>query len=485
MSGLSSREEECLAELRAVLVAASYGEAEVRQALGESGELVLTEQHVPIYSRRLNADSPLRELVRLFLLGESLPMSSVVTAFTPMDVAVLGELGLVELKRGLVRPLVNVVPFREGVFVHDSLVRPPQTEDVSGISPASRVLASLAVTLPVESALDVGTGCGVHAVRAARHVSRVVATDINPRAVRFTLLSAALSGVANVEARHGNWFEPAGGEEFDLIMANLPYVVSPDRTYVFRDGGEPGDNLSRIGVEQAARALREGGFAQIMVNWASTPADWSARPRRWVVGSGCDVWVLRFHAMDPLDYAVRFLAPLGPGDPGFEDTLERWIAYYRSEGIEELTAGIVILRRRDGNNWVRADDLPSPSESAVDQIVRVFAAQTDLAELANERALLDYRLRLVEPHRLEQTLLFHDGAYEPGDAQLQLVPGLGVRAPVGPLELPLLFHLDGSRPLGHVLTEVCQQTGRDLDASLPDLLRTAYRLYELGFLERL
>jgi Methylase of polypeptide chain release factors len=49
----------------------------------------------------------------------------------------------------------------------------------------SVTLASLTVRRDVASALDVGTGCGVQALLAAKHAERVVATDINERALAF------------------------------------------------------------------------------------------------------------------------------------------------------------------------------------------------------------------------------------------------------------------------------------------------------------
>ena len=112
-------------------------------------------------------------------------------------------------------------------------------------SPSSLVLEALTVRKPAALTLDVGSGCGVHALLAGAHSSRIVATDVNPRAVRFTELSALLSGVDNVEARQGDRFEPAQGSTFDLILANLPYVLSPDQRYLFRDSGEQGDNMSQ------------------------------------------------------------------------------------------------------------------------------------------------------------------------------------------------------------------------------------------------
>ena len=65
--------------------------------------------------------------------------------------------------------------------------------------------------------LDIGTGSGLLAVHAAAHADRVVAVDINPRALRFAEFNAALNAVDNVEWREGSLFEPVAGEPCNLI----------------------------------------------------------------------------------------------------------------------------------------------------------------------------------------------------------------------------------------------------------------------------
>src|SRR5205814_2148722 len=104
--------------------------------------------------------------------------------------------------------------------------------------------AALTPRRRVARALDVGTGNGAQALLAARHSAQVVATDVNPRALKYTQLNAALNGVANLETRAGSLFEPVAGERFDLVTCNAPYVISPETRWQYRDGGLPGDELS-------------------------------------------------------------------------------------------------------------------------------------------------------------------------------------------------------------------------------------------------
>ena len=78
---------------------------------------------------------------------------------------------------------------------------------------------------------------------------------------------------ANVETRPGSFFEPVDGEQFDLVVANPPYVVSPESAYLFRDGGMRGDAVSEHVVRATPAALAPGAFA-------SRPDRVGARSRR-------------------------------------------------------------------------------------------------------------------------------------------------------------------------------------------------------------
>jgi len=79
-----------------------------------------------------------------------------------------------------------------------------------------------------EVVLDMGTGSGVQAVFAADKASAVVATDINPAAVKIARLNAERNGVDDViEVRQGDLFVPINKDEkFDVILFNIDYPHS-------------------------------------------------------------------------------------------------------------------------------------------------------------------------------------------------------------------------------------------------------------------
>lgn len=93
--------------------------------------------------------------------------------------------------------------------------------------------------------LEIGTGSGLIAVLCARLGARVVATDINPHAVRLARHNAARNGVG-VDSVETDLFDGIRGA-FDIVVFNPPYLpttrgdITGDRWLdVSVDGGPDG-----------------------------------------------------------------------------------------------------------------------------------------------------------------------------------------------------------------------------------------------------
>ena len=270
---------------------------------------------------------------------------------------------------GAVVACLRLVPFGDLVLACDRSDETPGEVDVdfvAGVHAPSITLAKLAVRRRVEATLDLGTGLGVQALLAARHSTRVTAVDLNARALHFARFNAQLNGVANVEFREGSYFAPVAGEQFDLVLSNPPYVISPETAMLYRDGGLAGDAVSRGVVTEVPAYLREGGFAVVLVSWShGATEDWWVPLERWVEGSGCDAWLLHYRSDDPLAHSSSWLQLLAGDRPAHEAALDRWLAYLAEQQIEAVAYGAVVLRRRTGGtNWVRRNQLPEPSSPA-------------------------------------------------------------------------------------------------------------------------
>ncbi|MBQ0985815.1 methyltransferase [Streptomyces sp. F63] len=145
------------------------------------------------------------------------------------------------------------------LFLKPPGVYAPQ-DDTSFLSAALREEA----LAPGARVLDLCTGTGALAVAAARRGARVTAVDTSVRAVLTCRLNARLAGV-RIRAVRGDLLSAVGGERFDVILSNPPYVPSP-RPRLPRRGSarawEAGHDgralLDRICAE-APRRLRPGG----------------------------------------------------------------------------------------------------------------------------------------------------------------------------------------------------------------------------------
>lgn len=112
----------------------------------------------------------------------------------------------------------------------------------------------------ITRAVDLCCGAGPGAILVAKRCPRaeVLAIDINEAALRLCRINAALAQTPRVEALNSNLLGDVAGD-FDLIVANPPYLVDQaERAY--RHGGGPlGAGLSLLIVDAALERLSVGG----------------------------------------------------------------------------------------------------------------------------------------------------------------------------------------------------------------------------------
>lgn len=149
-----------------------------------------------------------------------------------------------------------------------------------------------------------------------------------------------------------------------------------------------------------------------------------------------------------------------------------------------IAFGAITMRRRTAaRNWVRADELRSPTG---DHILRVFAAE-DFLDGGREQGLGDERFALVPDHRLEQRLAVRDGGWQIEASTLTLVEGLGFQGTVDPALARVLGALDGHRTLREAVAVAKAELGlgaAEKDGFVATAERMARTLYRLGFLLR-
>ena len=309
-------------------------------------------------------------LTALFMLGEPVSAAALETALPRTGVAGALAIGLVvptQSASGEQRyaPAVDLRPHEAedahgsvrwwvasdlGELVTGQALAP---DHVLGIGRAGLTLAALTPRKPVETALDLGVGCGIQTLYLLRHVRQVVATDISTRALEFTAFNVALAGVdsARVQLRQGNLLEPVAGQRFDLIVSNPPFVITPPSVrqaglplMEYRDAGGPILPALVRGLEDH---LNPDGVAVMLGNWEHREGtSWRTSVNQWI-GKSLDAWIIQREVQDPVEYAAMWLRDGGltPERSGvaFENALAAWQEDFDSRQVSGVGMGYLVF----------------------------------------------------------------------------------------------------------------------------------------------
>lgn len=476
--------------LREALLAADFTFDTVAEVLGPEAHAALGRNETTPGRRRTGGGTPIETLIRLFLLQLPVPVKQAEAALPGLvdDLSVHGFLqhSISEVGARLdVRPYATdddhfwvVSDLTPGLDGAPQRVYP---DHVLGISPASTQLAQLTLRESVGSALDLGTGCGVQALHLARHSGRVVATDVNRKALDLTRFNAALNEV-DVDVRDGSFFEPVEGERFDLIATNPPFVISPGtgERLVYRDSGLPGDRVVEDIVRTAPAYLTEGGWCQVLANWIiHRDHPWDERLGGWL-SEDCDALVVQRETLDPAAYVELWLKDAGQhGGRDYAHRYDTWLSWMDFMGIEGIGFGWINLRKRDASASgvpVRHGliDWPYEIEQPVAPTIKEWG---DAVTVTIGEDLVLTR----QPDVVQETLGL-PGAEEPTTIILRRQRGLRRARTVDTVEAALVGSCDGDLSVGQLLAAIAQLLEMDGDQVRSAYLPKVAELVREGYL---
>lgn len=106
--------------------------------------------------------------------------------------------------------------------------------------------------------VDIGCGSGAGGLSIASRAGELILADVSPRALDFSRVNAELHGVSAKVVRS----DVLGDidRDFDLVIANPPYMRQDDSARTYRDGGGAlGEGLATRILREALPRLRPGG----------------------------------------------------------------------------------------------------------------------------------------------------------------------------------------------------------------------------------
>lgn len=345
--------------LRETLVAAAYDPESLKRLLGITySDDVGLLNHAPALERVAGDRSAAATLTRLLFLEADEPRRNVAAVWSRRDCATLIRLGVLRQHAGRLRARLRIDPIGEQYFMADTRFRRndrraahlPDGDAVYPPSSDSVMLRDAVGTQAAARILDLCTGSGVQALQQAPHADRVVAVDINARAVAMARLNAQLNGVGNVDVRCGDLYAPVRGEQFGLIIANPPFVSSPYVTAPsYHSGGPSGDRVLRRVIAGLGSHLADGGRAFAISHVAiRVGANLEAVAARWFREFPGRALVLVLETGTPVDLAAaQSLFALARGLSAYAKEVRRWIEYLRRHRIGSIALILVVAQRGD------------------------------------------------------------------------------------------------------------------------------------------
>jgi release factor glutamine methyltransferase len=196
----------------------------------------------------------------------------------------LGPIRELVRRRGQGEPLqhlVGTVDFLGREFACDkrALVPRPETEEL-----VEHLIADCGLRNADWKVVDVGTGSGVIAISLALAFpsAEVIAVDVSGDAIALAKENSARFGLGErIQFVKCDLLGGLAGQ-FDVIVANLPYVGRQDRETLAREvlhdpevalfGGEKGDELVRALIGQAPESLLPNGLLALEIGLGQADA---------------------------------------------------------------------------------------------------------------------------------------------------------------------------------------------------------------------
>ncbi len=465
----------------------AYTQEQLRDQLGVYDLPSRRLRNLPRLLDLTSGSGALYVLLRWFLVGAPAELERVAEAIPAWFVESCLDLGLLERRGQTLLPRVLLMPIEHLLVASDppTGIETGQSADlVLWANPTSKLLHRFTIRRSSGRTLDLGTGNGIEALWAASHSEQVTATDLNPRALQCAAFNARLNAVENIEFLAGDSFEPVAGRRFDLIVANPPFFITPANRYLFCDNPLELDQLCRKLVREVPAHLNEGGYYQMVCEWAQVKGQpWEERLTEWFRGIGCDAWIFKGLTLQPSQYAEERIQETSAWGSGEEESLySEYMAYYREKKVEAIHGGLVAMRRRSGRNWIMIEEgSETPREPFGDFIQQIFVGRDFLETHPFDRELLNSKPRLSPHARLEQQLRQGAEGWESNSLKLRLVKGFPFSLDVQPLVAEFLVTCDGNRTLSEMVRSLAAKTNADPAQVEQECLRIVRDLVERCF----
>lgn len=415
-SPLQLLDDATFAQLRSLLVEHRFTDRGVCAHTGaESVFDFVMRQHAR--SGDTPIELPLDVLVRLFMDSEMVPSAAVDRLLGAGARALLTSLGLLQevpFDASLSVATVLLYPTPGPWIVSDRTVRvQPAGAKIEhvvrddavypAVTSSVRAFLSTLPAYPVADYLDLCSGSGIAAlIGAAAGAERVVAVDITARSTAFATFNARLNGHANVTALEGNLWEPLAGRQFNTIVAHPPYVPSVKQEYIYRDGGEDGEQITRAIIEGLPDHLAPGGVFHCTCIISARRNAPAAQRVREMLGAQADEFDVVFLRNGFTNVTEHFGRQIMSRNDGIAARATAQLRRFGELGVESVVPCTIVMRRHGAERPGFIVEVDRSGATAWGHIAWALSVGTEVKQAERFAArILDARARLSPGARLD------------------------------------------------------------------------------------
>lgn len=327
----------------------------------------------------------LQLLIKLFLQGSTCELAETEGHIPEEVLTTFLSLGLLSLTdAGRIYATVLLTP-TFGVFCASDRFTTPDGEQTliedavypSSSPPTQRFLRFLPGGY-CKKVLEIGSGTAVVAMLAARvYAEQVWASDITERSTEFAEFNRQLNAVENMTAVQGDMYGAVKGMTFDRIVAHPPYVPVRKKKWVFYDGGEDGEAISRRVIEGLPEFLERGGRCYCKTLGSDREIPFEQRVRQWLGAAEqeFDVLVVQWDEKAP----THFFGELSLDSENAREDFKSWLDFSKRSGIRAFLNCLIAVQRREVERpvfTVRRYFSPRSNRASVEWLMRWQTAAT-------------------------------------------------------------------------------------------------------------
>lgn len=347
--------------------------------------------YMPYYSSVKLGNDPLDQLISLFLVRGSIAENEALNMFGKDLLQLLFDLKVFYYREDKIASYIDIFCVEDHFIATDHrflFLEEDQIDEspVMYIGSDSFGLVNTAPRRASKRTLDLCTGSGIQSIIASKYSQEVIAVDINPRAIRFARFNAQFNGVQNLKVVQGDLYQVVPDQPFDTILANPPFVPSPDENMKFRDGGVKGETILSTIINGAPKYLSDQGRLYIVTDLVDVSA-YKKKLMNWWGKDWAKMLLLKTADRNEILFSVPHCHyPFNQSYNEYSDELIKWVDNFQKSNLNAVNFGYILIEKSEHPVYV-SKTISNPSQAIFDQ-VESFFTQNDLLVQHKDSALL-------------------------------------------------------------------------------------------------